>query len=360
MTRQYIPALDGLRALAIGLVFAFHLNIIYFGWLGVQLFFVLSGFLITQILVADARKLRGAPFFSRFYMRRTLRIFPLYFLFVGVIVLFGEALIAPGDTPYLLTYTYNIRRLSDDYVYSAIYGHLWSLAVEEQFYLVWPLLVYFLGERVFRRWVIALIVLFPVARISLHIGFGGDPAMRSELVAQSYFQTFSQAEAFAWGAAAALFGSQLGRLKSLLWVPGLLCVSALAVFAELSAYESVQVAIRRLGLPSAFDLGPTYFLGYTATSCLFAAMVLRCLEPGWLSTLLSWKPVVWVGAVSYGIYVYHYPIIALCTSYFSPADHDGVMPILGVIVSLLLTLLVAAASFYFFEKPFLKLKRYWA
>lgn len=359
MSRQYVPALDGLRAVAIGLVFAFHLDIIYFGWLGVQLFFVLSGFLITQILVADARRLRGQRFFSRFYMRRTLRIFPLYFLFVGALVIFGQAAVSAGDSPYLLTYTYNIRRVTEDYVHSPFYAHLWSLAVEEQFYLVWPLLIYVLGERSFRRFVIGIIFLYPIARVILHLTLADDPAVREQLVAHAYYQTFSQAEAFAWGALAALFGAQLRKVNARLLVLGLCAVAVIAVIGEIAAFQSSDLAVRRLGMPAAFDLGQAYVWGYTATSCLFAGLVLRCLEPGRLASLLAWKPVVWVGAVSYGIYVYHYPVIELCSRYFRSGSDSEVMPLTGIAASIVITLGLAAISYYGFEKPFLKLKRYW-
>lgn len=160
---KYVPQLDGLRAIAILFVMVFHLGVFPLGWVGVPLFFVLSGYLITTILVADRSKsLRD--FLARFYWRRTVRIFPLYYLYVLIIavaaILFGYSLNGYG---WFLAYLGNYQiALSQDVPAGGLVAHLWSLAVEEQFYLIWPFVVFF-SRRVW-PWALAAIVAAPLFR----------------------------------------------------------------------------------------------------------------------------------------------------------------------------------------------------
>src|SRR5579885_424671 len=145
------------------MVLLFHFNLLPVGWAGVEVFFVLSGFLITRILIDSAREDGGLKqYLGRFYWRRSLRIFPLYYAVIlvvfGWILLHGRALDSADITR--ATYTYNWYRAfhqhSDP---SPISGHFWSLASEEQFYLAWPFLVYFLVRRNWlRQFVIALVI----------------------------------------------------------------------------------------------------------------------------------------------------------------------------------------------------------
>ena len=199
--RGHIKPLDGLRGIAILLVMWFHfawpakaqglitrlyVSVAALGWVGVDLFFVLSGFLITGILL-DSK--RGAGYFRNFYARRVLRIFPLYYavLLVTLVIL---PLIVPYDTPalkrllegqgWLWLYSTNISVAVEhgNWIASADWlrmGALWSLAVEEHFYLVWPLLVFFLSRRALLRTSIAMIVLVPILRtVALFAGVVSD------------------------------------------------------------------------------------------------------------------------------------------------------------------------------------------
>ena len=139
--RGHVPALDGLRGLAIVMVIAYHAGAFKWGWIGVDLFFVLSGYLITNVLLESKTDPR---FFRNFYARRTLRIFPLYYLFVGLTLL-NRVLVHDG-TPggwWALIFMINWRvvLVHDWHSIPNGLGHLWTLAIEEQFYLLWPLLV---------------------------------------------------------------------------------------------------------------------------------------------------------------------------------------------------------------------------
>ena len=150
-----IKNLDGVRGIAILLVVLFHLPMqpgwggalgltLPFGWMGVQLFFVLSGFLITRILISSKEQPFGA-YLRRLYVRRVLRIFPLYYGFLLALgaVYLATALPEPLERywPYLATFTWNWTRADAAWEESNRFVHLWSLSVEEQFYLVWPALV---------------------------------------------------------------------------------------------------------------------------------------------------------------------------------------------------------------------------
>ena len=149
-----IPGLDGVRAIAFLLVFTLHTDYLYIGWVGVQLFFVLSGFLITDILLRMKEKFGAGDYFKKFYGRRFLRIFPLYYLYLLIIFIVTVIVIqydyrvtymerTQDHLPYALTYIYNFFNASSAYDgESWLIGHLWSLSVEEQFYLFWPLLIF--------------------------------------------------------------------------------------------------------------------------------------------------------------------------------------------------------------------------
>src|SRR3979409_474403 len=168
MALQHIKALDGVRGIAILLVILFHCGYLGCGWVGVQLFFVLSGFLITSILLKD----RGASlsaYLKRFYWRRSLRSFPLYYLYLLVILGAYLLLKIPpafaNQWPYLFTYTYNVRHILPNYDGSQLLIHLWSLSVEEQFYLIWPLLVFVFAARRFKTLLIGIVVAVPLLRL---------------------------------------------------------------------------------------------------------------------------------------------------------------------------------------------------
>ena len=151
-----IPGLDGLRALAIFTVLGSHTKNYDFGWMGVQFFFVLSGFLITGILLRMKENLPAQQYFKSFYGRRFLRIFPLYYFYLFLLGLAAwqtdmipfkfiqreiEANVQP-QLPYAFLYVYNFLHATEAYHHTPFLSHLWSLSVEEQFYIIWPLILF--------------------------------------------------------------------------------------------------------------------------------------------------------------------------------------------------------------------------
>ncbi len=212
---RHVLAFDGLRGLAVILVLFFHLGAVSFGghgwlmrwlgnlqlsgWIGVEIFFTLSGFLITRILLQTSR---DQHYFRNFYLRRTLRIFPLYY---GTLAILGVLALAlrldwNGCLPALLLYVQNFRT-GDEGLRLALTGkhgpillaHFWSLAVEEQFYLFWPLLVWLLrGRRLFLAGPILIVIVCPLLRVvALREGVAFAPLR---------YWTFFHLDTLAWGA----------------------------------------------------------------------------------------------------------------------------------------------------------------
>src|SRR5882757_2915142 len=197
----YIKSLDGLRAMAIILVLSLHTGVMHFGWIGVQLFFVLSGFLITGILWKEKSKMQPISYkFKKFWVRRALRILPLYY---GYLVVLGLAYLffhfpASYKTymPYLLTYTYNFTRTLPDWTMDPAFAHLWSLAIEEQFYVFFPLILLLAPPRFVKIFMVAIIILTPVTRFVLGQYFL-EKGFRGEALATTvYWNSFSHLDAF--------------------------------------------------------------------------------------------------------------------------------------------------------------------
>jgi peptidoglycan/LPS O-acetylase OafA/YrhL len=158
--KRRIAGLDGLRALSAVSVGLMHLGVFPAGWMGVQVFYVLSGFLITGILLDAKQDSSFSTLLKRFYYRRSLRILPLYLIYLSFILaasyLHRESTNQRSLLPSLLTYTYNIHRDLHPLESFGLSSHLWSLSVEEQFYLIWPLFVFFLSKQHFRNFAIAI------------------------------------------------------------------------------------------------------------------------------------------------------------------------------------------------------------
>jgi peptidoglycan/LPS O-acetylase OafA/YrhL len=357
-----IPALDGVRGLAITMVLVFHFTtwandraptrlfeLTSPGTLGVDLFFVLSGFLITGIL-ADARGSDG--YFKNFYMRRTLRIFPLYYAAVVLVAVIGP-LIAPNNQKiaevtaqqgWLWTYTVNISgAIKNQFTFYGM-NHFWSLAVEEQFYLVWPFLVAWLP----RERMAKLCVVLMVAALGLRIWFDAHDRWLAV-----YSLMPCRMDELSAGALAALL------LRGPSTAPELLRWSRYAVIAG-------GIGTALLVLPLHGSLPPHVLLP-TTLSALFGGMhvyavlldaksvLRRVLEVSWLRAL---------GRYSYGLYVIHHPLRQLFEKLFPPGTLASVLhsPALGAIaftlLSGLLSLGFAYVSFRFFESPILNLKRH--
>jgi peptidoglycan/LPS O-acetylase OafA/YrhL len=360
----HIPALDGLRGVAILLVIPHNADIFsnsapwlwpmallaHAGWVGVQLFFVLSGFLITRNLL-DSRE--RPHYFRSFYTRRALRIFPLYFLtlLVGLVLLpmfvtySPAALASHQHQVWLWTFTSNWSQPFGADVSG--FSHFWSLAVEEQFYLVWPFVVLLAaGTRLL--WVcVALVLVALLSRAFMQMS-GAKPEM-------IYMFTYCRMDALAMGAAMAVVSQSAPAMQ---WITGHSRAVLTVTFGVL-----IGVALYSHTF-SVFD-PHTLVLGQTLLAAAFALLVVsvgsisrgtfgpllrRLLEMSWLRR---------VGRYSFAMYVFHLPLIVVLGSTVHEALSfaGSATPLLYVLAFIGLSFLAGMASYYLLEKHFLALKR---
>ena len=349
--QRYMPGLDGLRALAVLAVIAYHEQL---GWapgglLGVGVFFTLSGYLITDLLLGQWVRSGGLNL-GDFWLRRARRLLPALFVMLAAVTAW-VTVISParlaslrGAVAAAATYSSNWYYIYTHNSYFARFAppgpfdHLWSLAVEEQFYLVWPwvllLGVYFLRGRKpgAVRWLalptLALAAASAVAMLMLyHPGY--DPT-------RIYEGSDTRACGLLVGAALAMVWPSRRAARTALWTRVALDGAGFAGLAV------IGVMIWRVGQYSAF----TYQGGLVLLSVATAGTVAAVAYPGSLvGVMLGWKPLRWIGVRSYGIYLWHYPVIILT----SPANSAEDLPRAALQVAASIGL--AALSWRFVEEP---------
>jgi peptidoglycan/LPS O-acetylase OafA/YrhL len=322
----YVPAFDGLRGVAILPVMLLHVGadslpngpLLYQltrGWFGVDLFFVLSGFLITWILTAEVEA-TGTIDLKRFYGRRVLRLGPAYISML-VAVLVGAALLhrpeirdVPKVIPALVTYTYNYQIAAGGPHFDVLVV-LWSLCVEEQFYLIWPTILRKLGSRRALAFCVIAILATSAYRIGLYswLNWGHLFQPTDDSAKWIYFATDTRIGVIFLGCAAAL-SLKHGRMR-LLWRR--IRESRFLVEAIVAAACLCVVFITG-GRPSSASWRSAtfgYTLGALATAALIGAVFI---QPSSIAArALSWNPLVALGRISYGVYLFHAPIAWLVT-----------------------------------------------
>ena len=350
---RYIPALDGLRAFAVLSVIAYHMG---FGWaqgglLGVTVFFVLSGYLITGLLIAEYRSTQRIDL-PQFWLRRVRRLVPAIITVIlvtgALCTAFNHVLLTkmrPDILPSLFFFS-NWWQIFHDISYFEALGapsplqHFWSLAIEEQFYLVWPVLLLGLfranvDEKPLRRGILVLAAVSVVEMALLYDPLG-DPS-------RVYYGTDTRA-----------FSLLLGAWLAFQWPAGMLPENAGADNPPLAklVFDAVGV-VAFLGLVAmvAFANGFTPFLyrgGLLLCSALTAVMIAVIAHPmSRFGTLWATTPLVWIGQRSYGMYLWHYPILLLTTD--SNANTGPTWWL--CIVQLALIVVVSAASYALIENP---------
>lgn len=351
-----ITALDGVRALAVALVMAVHYHEQFGGgWIGVQLFFVLSGFLITRILLNAKSEAAGiGAYLKVFWARRVLRIFPLYiaFLLVGEVLWHFTAVPQtwPVARPWLWTYLLNFGHMLGLVPISDVYSHFWSLAVEEQFYLLWPFVIWFSSDRVLRALVVAMLALMPLVRVLL-VHFNVVTTF------QLYFFTPTLMDGFAAGAALVLFDLQWMQRVRWWAVGGAVVTIALGVLVNVQ--NGVHFAIWSLGYPYFMANDLQYAWGYTLLNLTAALLILACVRGE--ASLFANRYLTAFGKISYGVYIIHRPVyrvITALTPHLAAYLPSLVLRGLNVIVFVAGSTLLAFLSYRYFETPFLKLKRH--
>ena len=354
---RYVPALDGLRAFAVLAVIFYHMGL---GWapgglMGVTVFFVISGYLINGLLVAEHEQ-TGSISLKSFWLRRVRRLFPAIFLSVvgtaALCTIFDHTLLdkmRPDILPSLLFYN-NWWQIFRDMSYFEQAGnpspltHFWSLSIEEQFYVVWPLLLllmYKLGakKKTMSR-VVLVLAIVSALEMALLYNPQGDPS-------RIYYGTDTRAMslligvwlAFIWPSAA--FGTEpsIGNRNTGTWV----------VF-NLAGVIALLALIAIVAFTNGFSAFP-YYGGILLTSALSAVLIAALAVPKtWVARLFELAPFVWIGKRSYSMYLWHFPILLLTTDVNSTTG----VPWWMRIIQIALIFIIAELSFRFVEDPIRK------
>ena len=334
-TFAYMPHLDGLRAIAVLAVVAFHARPNWFpgGYIGVDLFFVLSGFLITSILVREYDR-SGRIDFRRFYIRRALRLFPALILVCVAVVaacwlLPGMALRRESVTGAIAAATYTSSVImASEFRDLGWMVHTWSLAVEEYFYLAWPLILLAICRK-WRAHLVAAVAVLVGASISYRLLFAFSDSSMSRIA----YALDTRSEQLLIGCLLAVSFSVFSRVPRWLSWP---CVVAIALFAI--APPDLTYMVYRFG-------------GSTVIAVLVALTVaITSHHPSsGLGRVLRMAPLIWIGRRSYGIYLWNLPIVGMAQ----------VLPVgdsAQVLIKLGLTFAIPAVSYRFVEQPFLAMK----
>ena len=359
----YIKSLDGVRAIAILLVMSFHATLTHFGWIGVQLFFVLSGFLITGILWKE--KSRPEPLgykFRKFWVRRSLRIFPVYYAYLLVIgllyLIFNFPVYFNIYFPYAVTYSINFPTPIIVRPGNPLFSHLWSLAVEEQFYLLFPLIVLLSPPRLAKNLLLFVIVISPLGRYIWGEYYKSKGLTGLGLANSVYFNTFCQLDAFCTGGIIHVLALNIRIKKPVRWM----CISLMAVVVagtiNYITSNSPYVFLGDWGYYNYSTVNYQYVWHYTLLNIFFASILLTLISQHslrWLTIFLENKWMVNIGKVSYGMYIFHWLVWTYLFMKLFNTDSFYIKLALFVPYSIV-TYFLAQVSYSLYEVHFINLK----
>ncbi|GED66862.1 acyltransferase [Brevibacillus reuszeri] len=347
---RYMAGIDGLRALAVLAVIVYHLNYNWApgGLLGVGIFFVLSGYLITDLLIAQWTR-HGRLDMKDFWIRRARRLLPALLLLLMLVVAWA-AIFSPaqmssvrGDVPAAILYVSNWWLIFQDVSYFQKFGppsplgHLWSLAVEEQFYLFWPLLLAFGLHFVKRRGPLIVLTLLAAAISALAMAFLYEPGLDPSRV---YYGTDTR-----------VFALLIGAVLAMVWPSRKLSpdISAKArITLDATGFLGLAILLYGIWKTNQYD-DFLYQGGLVLLSVVSAVVVAVLAHPA--SHFAKWmgcKPLRWLGVRSYAIYLWHYPIIVLTTPTVEQSEWSQIT---RAILQLTATLVLAALSWKYIEEP---------
>ena len=356
---KYLPSIDSLRALAVLAVIIYHVDVNYLpgGFLGVDLFFVLSGYLISSLIIKEYRR-TGSLNLYNFYIRRARRLLPaVYFMItVGlvVMVLFNEVLLRKSHLDAIFGYIYSsnwwyiFHKLDyfDSFGAQSPFKHLWSLAIEEQFYMIFPLLFLLVNRKKkskdgtfklnknFLYVVVGLILVSLIAHILL---------FDINNISRIYFGTDTRAFSLLVGVVGAIL-YPMERLHTKVTPQQNLIYSVISLV-------SIATLITVMIYTSEYNTW-LYRGGFLLVAILGLIVIISSgKQHTVMARLLSFKPVVFIGKISYSLYLWHFPILVLTT----PVAEIGNTNIYFVILRVILTFVVAIVSYVFVETPIRKL-----
>lgn len=389
---KYIPALDGVRGIFCLLIITHHWIMPYLQgpfallWWILQLFFVLSAYLITKVLLYDKSRMGTKDLLKRFYVRRSLRIFPLYYLYT---LLIGGLLLLAGTTEmgatnkdviyfkenwfFLYTYTYNFAEIInyfrgieiENIIPAPLFSHLWSLSLEEQFYFVIPLIIAVSPMKYLRIGVLSLIIAAPVIRLVAYSVLQSIHPDENWLGLIAFRNTIFQMDSLAYGVAIAIF--DVSKIKrAVLWF--LLIASVWLSYTLISGYYIAQsgAAVNLWHAIKEYTFMThhyNYTLLFTIANMMCAFFVITLVNDTAMAKLFSSKLTVFLGKLSYSMYVWHYFVMLIAAGILHMffGDLEKFFGNFIVEVGMFsfyvgLLILVSYLSYRYFEVFFVKLK----
>ncbi|KAA5808393.1 acyltransferase family protein [Thermoanaerobacterium thermosaccharolyticum] len=346
---RYMAGLDGLRAIAVLAVIGYHLNLSFMqgGFLGVSIFFVLSGYLITNIISTEWER-SGKVDLKNFWLRRMRRLFPALFIMVVLVVCYvtlfdpGRLTSIKGDAITSILYINNWWLIFHKVSYFAkfgppsTFGNLWSLAVEGQFYLIWPLVLIISFKYLKKKRYIVFLTLLLAIASALAMGMMYEPGMDPSRV---YYGTDTRAFGLLLGSALALIlpsnklSNNISRNKRLI-LDAIGFLSILLIFIMFVYVNQYDTFVYRGGM---------FLLSIVAA----VTIAVSAHQESLLGKALGCFPLRWLGARSYGVYLWYFPVLILTT----PAvDTKGINPI-RAILQIFLIILISALSWRYIEDP---------
>ncbi len=356
VTKRHIPQLDGIRGLAIILVISFHywgnVAIFSFGWCGVDLFFVLSGYLITSRLIALQQQKNSL---KKFYINRALRILPLYYLTL-IIFYIGFNLLVKKQNFYLFEF-YNKHWLSFvlffqnwTFIYSGIkenlLEHFWSLAIEEQFYLLWPFFLYMTWQKkFFFKLIFLIIIIIILTRTFIYIQYPEWSDYR-----HYFYNTFCRMDAFLIGGCLYFFKQNNKAKKYVVFY----CIAFMAVVVGIYFTKNAS------GIANPF----ISTIGFTFIAIAFAGLIYGASSSSSkiLSAIFNYRWLRFTGKISYGLYIFHWLVLRtmeprfenwfMKSGYFNERSANTT----SLFICLFISYLISVISYFYFELYFLKRK----
>lgn len=357
--KKYVPGLDGVRGLAIILVVTYHYfggwnEVFGYGWAGVDLFFVLSGYLITSRLYETRN---DSNRFKKFYWNRAVRILPIYYVTLGVFYAGFNLLVSVKNLsgfeyyvrhwPGFVFFFQNWTFIFDNGVREMSLEHFWSLAVEEQFYLFWPIFFYFFHRtKYFFQLILVLVLLIIASRIVIYYSYPGSQYYRHNM-----YNTFCRMDAFFAGGCMYLFQKKGNLMRPVLsrwlWI-----FSVIILVVEIFYLGNVS--------------GSSPFMrtvGYTANAIFFSGLVfyVSSKSSGWVHAVFNNRWLRFTGKVSYGLFIYHWLVLVVLLSkvrvlFVQLGLAENTSIVLATFCCLLVSFAISVVSYYSFESNFLKLK----
>ncbi len=353
---RYVPGLDGLRALSVTAVLLYHADVSWMsgGFLGVDVFFVISGYLITSLLLAEQRG-RGEVSLGQFYLRRARRLLPALFLLLATVSLFtviflpDEIRSLRADVVAAFGYATNWWQIFQHQSYVAAQGrppllrHLWSLAVEEQFYLVWPLLL------------VGMFKLWGGRRLPMLIATGVGIALSFTtmlVLSFSHDYTVVDPSRVYFGSDTRIFTMLIGAALAMVWSPWRLDADSVPRQARL-VLDGVGIggllALVAIFMSAHYESNVLFRGGFLGVAVVAALVIAIAVHPASrLGTrMLALPPLRWIGERSYGIYLWHWPIFMITR----PGQDMALTGFANLVLRFGLTVGAAELSYRFVEEP---------